>query len=47
MRRLVALIGTGDTGERAVLSGTEPMFRDHPKGLYPQVANALYWVASD
>jgi hypothetical protein len=39
--------GAGDTGERAVLFGTEPMFRDHPKGLYPQVANALYWVASD
>jgi hypothetical protein len=30
-----------------VLFGTEPMFRDHPKGLYAQVANALYWVASD
>ncbi len=40
--------GTGGTGERALLFGIEPMFRDHPKGLYPQVANALCrWPAND
>jgi hypothetical protein len=30
-----------------VLFGTEPMFRDHPKKLYQQVAQALYWVTAD
>ncbi|MEU0567716.1 hypothetical protein ABZ297_20330 [Nonomuraea sp. NPDC005983] len=29
-------------GEVRVLFGTEPMFRDHPKRLFPQVARALY-----
>lgn len=39
--------GVGDTGERVVLFATEPLFRDHPKGLYPQAANALFWVSAD
>ncbi|MEV6597820.1 M14 family zinc carboxypeptidase [Actinoplanes sp. NPDC051346] len=32
-------------GGRAVLFGTEPLFRAHPKGLYAQFARALYWAA--
>ncbi|MFC7528330.1 M14 family zinc carboxypeptidase [Actinoplanes sp. GCM10030250] len=33
-------------GGRAVLFGTEPLFRAHPKGLYAQFARALFWSAS-
>jgi len=33
-------------GGRAVLFGTEPLFRAHPKGLYAEFARALYWSAS-
>jgi len=32
-------------GGKAVMFGTEPLFRAHPKGLYPQFARALYWTA--
>jgi hypothetical protein len=39
--------GTDETGARVVLFGTEPMFRDHPKKLYQQVAQALYWASAD
>ncbi len=39
--------GTDETGARVALFGTEPMFRDHPKKLYQQVAQALYWVSAD
>jgi hypothetical protein len=38
--------GVDETGARVVLFGTEPMFRDHPKKLYQQVAQALYWVTA-
>jgi len=38
--------GTASTGARVVLFGTEPMFRNHPKGLYAQVARAVYWAAT-
>lgn len=38
--------GTGPQGARAVLFGTEPLFRDHPKGLYGQVASAMFWASS-
>jgi hypothetical protein len=38
--------GTTARGGRAVLFGTEPLFRAHPKGLYSQVARALYWAAA-
>ncbi|GGS29520.1 M14 family zinc carboxypeptidase [Actinokineospora fastidiosa] len=38
--------GTDERGARVVLFGSEPMFRDHPKGLYAQTANALYWTAA-
>ncbi|MET0416193.1 MAG: hypothetical protein ABW022_09255, partial [Actinoplanes sp.] len=34
-------------GGKAVLFGTEPLFRAHPKGLYAQFARALYWTAVD
>ena len=37
--------GVTDGGTRAVLFGTEPMFRDHPKGLYAQVADAVFWTS--
>jgi hypothetical protein len=38
--------GVTARGGRAVLFGTEPLFRAHPKGLYAQVARALYWSAA-
>ncbi|MFE2755060.1 M14 family zinc carboxypeptidase [Actinosynnema sp. NPDC059335] len=38
--------GTSPKGARAVLFGTEPLFRDHPKGLYRQVADAIYGTAA-
>lgn len=33
------------SGGQTVLFGTEPLFRDHPKGEFPQVARALFTVA--
>ncbi|MFE6195169.1 M14 family zinc carboxypeptidase [Streptomyces sp. NPDC057838] len=33
------------SGDRTVLFGTEPLFRDHPKGGFAQVARALFTVA--
>uniref|UniRef100_UPI00066EED1D M14 family zinc carboxypeptidase n=1 Tax=Nonomuraea sp. SBT364 TaxID=1580530 RepID=UPI00066EED1D len=38
--------GRDERGAAVVLFGTEPMFRNHPKGLFPQVATALYWSAA-
>ncbi|MEV6039517.1 M14 family zinc carboxypeptidase [Nonomuraea sp. NPDC052116] len=38
--------GRDERGAAVVLFGTEPMFRNHPKGLFPQVAKALYWASS-
>ncbi|MET7330774.1 M14 family zinc carboxypeptidase [Nonomuraea sp. NPDC005650] len=38
--------GRDERGAAVVLFGTEPMFRNHPKGLFPQVARALYWASS-
>ncbi|SDX63154.1 Zinc carboxypeptidase [Amycolatopsis xylanica] len=37
--------GTSALGGKVVLFGTEPMFRDHTKGLYAQVARAIFWAA--
>ncbi|MFI9815722.1 M14 family zinc carboxypeptidase [Saccharothrix variisporea] len=34
--------GRSERGGTAVLFGTEPLFRDHPKGLFWQVADAVY-----
>ncbi|NDZ91720.1 hypothetical protein G3I23_40395, partial [Streptomyces sp. SID10115] len=31
-------------GADVVLFGTEPLFRDHPKGAFPQVGRALLSV---
>ncbi|MES5821382.1 M14 family zinc carboxypeptidase [Streptomyces sp. RG80] len=33
------------SGPQSVLFGTEPLFRDHPKGELPQVAKALFRMA--
>ncbi|MFD5632107.1 M14 family zinc carboxypeptidase [Streptomyces sp. NPDC127072] len=33
------------SGPHAVLFGTEPLFRDHPKGQFPQVGRALLTVS--
>ncbi|MFE5815244.1 M14 family zinc carboxypeptidase [Streptomyces sp. NPDC056479] len=33
------------SGPRAVLFGTEPLFRDHPKGEFAQVGRALFGMA--
>jgi hypothetical protein len=38
--------GVSARGARVLMFGTEPMFRAHPKGLYAQVAAALYWGAT-
>ncbi|MBW6434369.1 peptidase M28 [Actinoplanes hulinensis] len=37
--------GTTPGGGNAVLFGTEPLFRAHPKGLYAGYARALFWTA--
>ena len=34
------------TGARVLMFGTEPMFRNHPKGMFAQVAAAIYWGAT-
>jgi hypothetical protein len=33
-------------GANVTLFGTEPLYRNHPAGLYTQVANALWWDGS-
>jgi hypothetical protein len=38
--------GVSGRGARVLMFGTEPMFRAHPKGLYAQVAAAIYWGAA-
>ncbi|MET8150455.1 M14 family zinc carboxypeptidase [Actinoplanes sp. NPDC049668] len=38
--------GATARGGRAVMFGTEPLFRAHPKGLYAEFARALFWTAS-
>ncbi|MDF5757003.1 M14 family zinc carboxypeptidase [Spongiactinospora sp. TRM90649] len=38
--------GTAGTGAAVVLFGTEPLFRNHPKGLFAQVGLALHWTAA-
>jgi len=38
--------GESATGARVLMFGTEPMFRNHPKGLFAQVAAAIYWGAT-
>jgi hypothetical protein len=36
--------GTSEHGTRTVMFGTEPLFRGHPKGLFAQVARAVFWT---
>ncbi|MEV0117190.1 M14 family zinc carboxypeptidase [Streptomyces sp. NPDC050844] len=36
--------GSSASGSGVVLFGTEPLFRDHPKGVFPQVGRALLSV---
>jgi hypothetical protein len=38
--------GVGPRGTPAVLFGTEPLFRAHPKGLFAQVGRAIFWTAT-
>lgn len=38
--------GVDERGARVLMFGTEPMFRAHPKGLYAQVANGIFWSAT-
>ncbi|BCB75964.1 M14 family zinc carboxypeptidase [Phytohabitans flavus] len=38
--------GVGPRGTAAVLFGTEPLFRAHPKGLFAQVGRAIFWTAT-
>ena len=40
-----ASIVSGTSAPHAVLFGTEPLFRDHPKGEFPQVGRALLTLA--
>ncbi|MEV0618950.1 M14 family zinc carboxypeptidase [Nonomuraea sp. NPDC050404] len=44
--RAAVISGRDERGAAVVLFGTEPMFRNHPKGLFAQVGRALYWSAS-
>ncbi|NAZ84743.1 peptidase M28 [Kineococcus sp. T90] len=37
--------GVDEDGTAVVSFGTEPLFRDHPKGLFAQVARAVHWTA--
>ncbi|MEU8658767.1 M14 family zinc carboxypeptidase [Actinoplanes philippinensis] len=43
--RPAVVSGTTAGGGHAVLFGTEPLFRAHPKGLYAEYARALFWTA--
>lgn len=38
--------GESATGSRAVVFGTSPVFRTHPKGAMSQAAHAIFWAAS-
>ncbi|MFE6160977.1 M14 family zinc carboxypeptidase [Streptomyces sp. NPDC056486] len=39
-----SVVSGAAAGSRVVLFGTEPLFRDHPKGVFPQVGRALLSV---
>ncbi|WP_017586176.1 M14 family zinc carboxypeptidase [Nocardiopsis ganjiahuensis] len=39
--------GVAAPGASVVLFGTEPLFRNHPKGLFGQVAQALFWTSAE
>ncbi|MFG2497230.1 M14 family zinc carboxypeptidase [Streptomyces sp. NPDC048441] len=40
-----SVVSGAAAGARVVLFGTEPLFRDHPKGVFPQVGRALLSVS--
>lgn len=40
-----SVVSGSAAGSRVVLFGTEPLFRDHPKGVFPQVGRALLSVS--
>ncbi|SEH02021.1 Zinc carboxypeptidase [Nonomuraea solani] len=44
--RAAVVSGRDEAGAAVVLFGTEPMFRNHPKGLFAQVARGVYWSAA-
>jgi hypothetical protein len=37
--------GSDERGAAVVLFGTEPLFRNHPKGMFAQVGRAVHWSA--
>ena len=39
--------GTAPSGARALVFGTDPVFRTHPKGALSTVARALFWAAGE
>ncbi|MBR8744925.1 M14 family zinc carboxypeptidase [Nocardiopsis sp. MG754419] len=45
--RASVVSGVAEPGAGVVLFGTEPLFRNHPKGSFGQVAHALYWSAAE
>jgi uncharacterized membrane protein len=38
--------GEAESGARAVVFGTSPFFRTHPKGAMSQAAQAIFWAAT-
>ncbi|MBB5132989.1 hypothetical protein HNP84_002710 [Thermocatellispora tengchongensis] len=38
--------GEDERGASVVVFGTEPLFRNHPKGLFGQVGGAIHWAAA-
>jgi hypothetical protein len=38
--------GVDERGAAVVMFGTEPMFRNHPKGLFAEVGQAVHWAAA-
>lgn len=38
--------GADERGARVLMFGSEPLFRAHPKGMFAQVANAIFWSGS-
>ncbi|MFC4858401.1 M14 family zinc carboxypeptidase [Actinophytocola glycyrrhizae] len=41
-----AVVSGEARGARVLMFGTEPMFRAHPKGMFAQVATAIYWTTT-
>jgi hypothetical protein len=43
--RASVIRGTDERGAAVVAFGTEPLFRNHPKGMFAQVGRAIHWTA--